>query len=302
MITYTQDELRQQYDNLSVEEKQRETTTYKILSSIGLGELAVSLGMSKYETIGFDKWTSEQGYSSVRGNNDVNYYYLNQDWDSGGDVITRDGTSYIHHDPSYTLLTLPGEEGGTANTHSFEYSFDPRGVLNSEYIDPSVARATRKLVATYHIEDRNNSLYVFEGYRSPETQQRYYEQGRTRPGNIITNVKPYGSWHQYGMAVDIVFQNSRGGPTWSKSSASWNRLGRIGQEVGFEWGGSWTKFKDKPHFQMVGSFTSWRGAYGIYSQYANAGRNVALSHVWRARSLGYSNWQEYSQYLTNFIP
>src|SRR5690554_2541927 len=36
MITYTDDELRQQYENLSVEEKQRETTAYKIMSSIGL--------------------------------------------------------------------------------------------------------------------------------------------------------------------------------------------------------------------------------------------------------------------------
>jgi len=255
---------------------------------------------SRDRTIGFDEWSTEQGYSSIRGNNDVNYYYINRDWDSGGDVITRDGTSYIHHDSSYTLVTLPEEKGGLASTHSFKHSFDPKGILNSEYLDPEVARATRKLVAIYHIEDRNNPLYVFEGYRSPEIQQRYYEQGRTKPGNIITNVKPYGSWHQYGMAVDIVFQNSKGGPTWSKSSDCWDRLGRIGQEVGFEWGGSWTSFRDKPHFQMGGNYTSWRDAYSIYSQFAGAGRDVALSHVWRARRLGYSNWQEYYQYLAYF--
>ena len=48
---------------------------------------------------------------------------------------------------------------------------------------------------------------------------------------------------------------------------------------------------------MGGNYTSWRDAYSIYSQFAGAGRDVALSHVWRARRLGYSNWQEYYQYL-----
>ena len=45
---------------------------------------------------------------------------------------------------------------------------------------------------------------VFEGYRSPERQQWLYDQGRTRDGKIITYAKPWESFHQYGLAVDIV--------------------------------------------------------------------------------------------------
>ncbi len=46
---------------------------------------------------------------------------------------------------------------------------------------------------------------IFEGWRSPERQAQCYAQGRTTPGKIITNARPFTSLHQYGIAADIAF-------------------------------------------------------------------------------------------------
>lgn len=45
---------------------------------------------------------------------------------------------------------------------------------------------------------------VFESYRTPERQKWLYDQGRTRPGSIVTKAPPWRSMHQYGLAADLV--------------------------------------------------------------------------------------------------
>ena len=47
------------------------------------------------------------------------------------------------------------------------------------------------------------SIGIFEGYRSIARQNEIYEQGRTKPGNIVTKAKGGESWHNYGLAFDI---------------------------------------------------------------------------------------------------
>ena len=44
-------------------------------------------------------------------------------------------------------------------------------------------------------------FYIDEGYRSSARQAYLYEQGRTRPGDIVTNSK-VPDHHGYGMAAD----------------------------------------------------------------------------------------------------
>jgi hypothetical protein len=46
---------------------------------------------------------------------------------------------------------------------------------------------------------------LFEGFRTPERQKFLYDQGRRSTGKIVTNAKPWGSWHQFGLGVDIVY-------------------------------------------------------------------------------------------------
>lgn len=55
-------------------------------------------------------------------------------------------------------------------------------------------------------------IFISEGVRTKETQQKYFAQGRTTPGNIITNCDGVKnkSYHQiqadgFGHAVDIYY-------------------------------------------------------------------------------------------------
>ena len=90
-------------------------------------------------------------------------------------------------------------------------------------------------------------LRVVVGYRSLETQQKYYEQGRTSKGGIVTNAPPGLSYHNYGWAVDVV-EYTNGSPNWK--SKHWNKIGKIGKKHGLVWGGDWTRLADKPHLQL----------------------------------------------------
>jgi peptidoglycan L-alanyl-D-glutamate endopeptidase CwlK len=37
---------------------------------------------------------------------------------------------------------------------------------------------------------------------------------------------------------------------WKTTADTWNKIGTVGKSVGFEWGGDWKSFVDKPHFEM----------------------------------------------------
>lgn len=87
---------------------------------------------------------------------------------------------------------------------------------------------------------------VTEGFRSIERQNELYAQGRTTKGNIVTNAKGGESLHNYGVAFDIVPIKGYNIP-----NSQWEKLGKIGEVMGYEWGGRWKGFVDKPHFQLT---------------------------------------------------
>lgn len=97
---------------------------------------------------------------------------------------------------------------------------------------------------------------IFEAYRSPDRQEWLYQQGRDRPGKIVTNAKPWQSFHQYGLAVDIVGK-IKGRWDWS---IDYDRITEIMNRHGFE-NLSW----EKPHFQMTAGLT-WREAKIIHDK------------------------------------
>lgn len=86
-----------------------------------------------------------------------------------------------------------------------------------------------------------------ETYRSPADQAARYAQGRTAPGHIVTHARPGWSWHQWRRAFDIFFD----GPEPYGEKQPWYEVGKIGESLGFEWGGRWLH-ADRPHFQMPG--------------------------------------------------
>ena len=86
---------------------------------------------------------------------------------------------------------------------------------------------------------------ISSGLRTFAEQQTLYMKGRVYPGDIVTNAKPGYSYHNYGLAFDIVTKPN--GKDWTYSPPA--KVVSLAKRYGFSWGGDWTGFKDKPHFQ-----------------------------------------------------
>jgi len=118
-------------------------------------------------------------------------------------------------------------------------------------LQPLVRRQAEKVIAD--MEKFGYPVMVYQGFRSKAEQDYLYAQGRTRPGAIVTNAKGGYSLHNYGCAVDIVFiENGR--PSWAEKHP-WTVLGHTLEKHGFEWGGRWTSFSDRPHGQITFGYT-----------------------------------------------
>jgi peptidoglycan L-alanyl-D-glutamate endopeptidase CwlK len=92
-------------------------------------------------------------------------------------------------------------------------------------------------------------VLIYCTYRSLEEQSLLYRQGRSVQGKIVTYAKAGESAHNFGMAFDCV-PMLHGKPQWSPKSPQWGTIGAVGQSVGLEWAGRWTRFREFPHFQM----------------------------------------------------
>ena len=90
------------------------------------------------------------------------------------------------------------------------------------------------------------TLFITDGYRSLEEQTKLYNQGRTTPGNIVTNAKAGQSPHNHGLAIDVAFQ--RDGML-SYSPDLYKKVYPIAKALGFELGAEWSGFVDRPHLE-----------------------------------------------------
>jgi peptidoglycan L-alanyl-D-glutamate endopeptidase CwlK len=94
-------------------------------------------------------------------------------------------------------------------------------------------------------------------------QDALYAQGRTKSGNIVTKARGGQSYHNYGLACDIVLLvDTDGNGTFETASweekkdfdgdnkSDWMEIVAIFKRHGWEWGGDW-RFKDDPHFQKT---------------------------------------------------
>jgi peptidoglycan L-alanyl-D-glutamate endopeptidase CwlK len=91
---------------------------------------------------------------------------------------------------------------------------------------------------------------ISECVRTVTEQDALYAQGRTKGGPIVTNAKgsTYSSMHQWGIAFDFYRNDGKG--SYNDRDGFFTKVGKIGESIGLEWGGSWTSFIDKPHFQL----------------------------------------------------
>ncbi len=144
-----------------------------------------------------------------------------------------------------------------------------------------------------HPKERANALAMYEEMceavkgkvlirfaytlRTFAEQDKIYALGRTvknpdgyhpvnRPmGNIVTWAKAGESYHNYGLAWDLVLVLDKDGngsyetASWDMTIdidkdgiADWREIVDIAVKYGYEWGGNWAKPKtDNPHFQRT---------------------------------------------------
>jgi hypothetical protein len=89
-------------------------------------------------------------------------------------------------------------------------------------------------------------LRITSAYRSFAEQDALFAQGRTQPGNIVTNARGGESIHNFGLAFDVV-PMVHGQTDWN---GNWPFIGTLGKSFGFIWGGDWQTFPDRPHFEL----------------------------------------------------
>lgn len=140
-------------------------------------------------------------------------------------------------------------------------------------------KVTIDRIALLHPKVRQEALQIYEEIcealtgramcrfaftlRTFAQQDALFQQGRTKPGKIVTKARAGLSYHNYGLAIDIVLvkDTDKDGDfdsaVWDMKSdfdgdkkSDWMEVVQIFKEYGWEWGGDW-KFVDAPHFQKT---------------------------------------------------
>jgi hypothetical protein len=88
------------------------------------------------------------------------------------------------------------------------------------------------------------NLEIVSAYRSPAEQDKLATSGAG-----VTKASALWSYHNHGLAFDIVPQEYKAQVDWNPSGPLWPRVGAIGESLGLEWGGRWGD-PDRPHFQL----------------------------------------------------
>lgn len=119
-------------------------------------------------------------------------------------------------------------------------------ITNRNFDDIAPFFAQKLITALAECQAEGYQVELFEGYRSESRQNQLYAQGRTEAGKIITHAKAGQSWHQYGLAGDIVGKTA-GKWDWS---IDYDRVEQIMISHGF----NSLKF-ERAHFQITGGLS-----------------------------------------------
>lgn len=136
-----------------------------------------------------------------------------------------------------------------------EDAFLAKTKIDFDRLHPLVANRGESFIRLAH-SCLDLEVRLTSGYRSAKEQNALYAQGRSEPGQVVTNAKAGQSYHNYGLAVDfVIIHNNKTDYDLNTDRnrndiPDWQELGELGKALGFEWGGDWNSFPDYPHLQM----------------------------------------------------
>ncbi|MNW42231.1 Peptidoglycan L-alanyl-D-glutamate endopeptidase CwlK precursor [compost metagenome] len=118
--------------------------------------------------------------------------------------------------------------------------YDTRNRANLEKLAPNTRKAA---YAWYEYCIKIGAdILIYETIRTIETQKKYLADGKS---------KTLKSYHLVGQALDFVPVNASGAMDYNGyGSALIKRAITEAKRLGFEWGGDWKTFVDKPHLQF----------------------------------------------------
>lgn len=143
----------------------------------------------------------------------------------------------------YDLLVkkITKEDGfESSQTLASRVLYDPHQILKSSQLHPELKKRAESLLQ--QAWKSGLKVFLFEGFRSFDRQNELYQKGG------VTNARGGQSYHNYGLAVDIIFYDEKGRPSWNQKH-NWQKLGEIGKNLGLTWGGDFKSIKDLTHFE-----------------------------------------------------
>ncbi len=104
----------------------------------------------------------------------------------------------------------------------------------------------------------HSHMRITQSLRTFAEQDAFYAQGRTTPGQIVTQAKGGQSLHNYGVAIDFCLIIDNKEVSWDvkkdydgDGNSDWREVVNVFKKGGWEWGGDWASFKDLPHLQKT---------------------------------------------------
>jgi peptidoglycan L-alanyl-D-glutamate endopeptidase CwlK len=126
-------------------------------------------------------------------------------------------------------------------------SFDARSENNIRTLSVRAQRPAREFLSRLHNAGIN--ARIISGTRTYAMQNALYRQGRFgNPGKIVTKARGGQSNHNFGIGWDIGIFTPTGG--YVPDGAAYDQAAKVGLSEELEWGGNWSDFVDKPHYQL----------------------------------------------------
>ena len=188
---------------------------------------------------------------------------INAEGNVAGDVRT-DGTYRMtgatdwsnYYDDHHTAISMTEGTGADQQDLLTLHDADPNSALQDDNVNDTFSGMATQTLRDVRREGMD--MRVGNTYRSIAQQDRLYAQGRTAPGGRVTNAPGGSSWHNYGVASDIVFNDANGNQSWPETGdyrQLWTRYGELAEGNGLEWGGRWNN-PDRPHVEYHPGYTA----------------------------------------------
>lgn len=124
-------------------------------------------------------------------------------------------------------------------------TFDDRTEKLLKTLTPRAEQQARTFLQK--VRATNLDARIISATRTYTEQDALFAQGRSTHGSVVTNARGGFSNHNFAIAWDLGIFDSHG--NYLDDGPQYRQAGKIGRDMGLEWGGDWHSIVDEPHFQ-----------------------------------------------------